>query len=1256
MTDVSVAKESTDCFPIVGIGASAGGLEAVCELISAIPSPCGMAFLVVQHLDPSRSSLLPEILGKQTAMPVVEATDGLPVEADRVYVIPPNTRMMVEGRRISIRPRVPTPGPPMPVDDLLDSLAKDQGSRAIGVILSGSGSDGALGLKAIQDEGGITFAQDEASAQFASMPRAAIALACVDLVLSPRQIAAEIVRIGREGPSIADTTTSGDSANSLRPIFRLLHRACDIDFTHYKRGTIERRLARRMALRQMATVADYVVELENDPVELQALGRDLLIRVTEFFRDPRAFDALVQTVFPRFLEGREPGTPIRIWVAGCSTGEEVYSIAISLVEFLDNRLASTPVQIFATDVSIDALETARSGRYIENIARNVSAERLQRFFVRDGDHYRVGKAIRDLCTFARHNVVSDPPFSRLDLVSCRNLLIYLDPLLQRSVMPLFHYALGSAGVLMLGPSETVGGFSDLFGVIESRHTRLYSKRPRPGRPYAGLLPAVTPSLSVATRAGSVSETRREPTTAELLRREAERKALVRYAPPSVLCDDELNIVEFRGDTAAYLVNPNGPPSANLQRLARPEVFLAISDAVKTVRAEGRAVRKTGLRLETSEGVREASLEVHPVQIGELGGRWFLVFFEGPTRRAGHPPSLGPSFITTVTRAALRAVSRSGADGQDVADVEIARLSAELEAVREQLRATLEEHESAREELKSSEEELLSSNEEFQSTNEELETAKEELQSINEELSTTNDELRYRVRELRDLHDEVARSRDFAEAIIETIAEPLLVLEPDLRVTRANDAFYQTFGTTPAETIGTPLFVLGNRQWNIPALRTLLEEVLPQETSVRDYEISHEFPRIGLRRMRLNAVRVAWPGRALVLLTIDDVTRQHHALELLRTADRQKNEFLAMLAHELRNPLAAIRNGLKLWQRGDADDAVTEAAQEMAQRQLDHEIELVDDLLDVSRITSGIIALRRSAVDLVNAVRQAVAGLQSEIEARRHVISRVLPDTSVTVEGDLIRLEQIITNLVGNALKYTPDGGHIRVSLEHEKDEAVLTVTDNGIGMEKDIIPRIFDIFVQAERTLDRRSAGLGLGLTLVRRLVELHRGTVQAFSAGRGCGSQFVVRLPVLPAGSLMGQAPMGVGGAKPSRTYRILLVDDNVDAAESSAALLRLDGHVVATAADGPTALTLARTVRPEVILLDIGLPDMDGYEVARRLRAMPGQSDTILIALSGYGQQEHLRLSREAGFDRHLVKPADLDQLEALIESARPAGPAEG
>ncbi|WP_279628704.1 chemotaxis protein CheB, partial [Caballeronia pedi] len=423
----TAANEPTSpSFPLVGIGASAGGLEAIFELMAEIPAVSGMAFLVVQHLDPSRRSLLPEILLKKVSMPVVEAVDGMDIEADHLYVIPSNKSMLVEQCRIHLRPRDGTLGPPMPIDDLLDSLAKDQGSRAIGIILSGSGSDGALGLQAVQQEGGITFAQDENSAQYNSMPHAAIALGCVDRVLSPREIAKELMGIGRHPHVRRAPITEVDAPNesvetSLRAIFRLLRNACGIDFSRYKHGTIQRRLSRRMALGQLISVAEYVAVLESDPAEVLALGRDLLIQVTSFFRDPESFDALRQTVFPRLIAESDPKGPLRIWVPGCATGEEVYSIAICLIEYLGEGAANLPVQIFGTDISASALETARAGRYIENIARDVSPERLERFFARGGEHYCVDKSVRELCTFSRHDILSDPPFSRMDLVSCRNL-------------------------------------------------------------------------------------------------------------------------------------------------------------------------------------------------------------------------------------------------------------------------------------------------------------------------------------------------------------------------------------------------------------------------------------------------------------------------------------------------------------------------------------------------------------------------------------------------------------------------------------------------------------------------------------------------------------------------------------------------------------------------------------------------------------------------------------------------------------------
>ena len=1260
-------EEQPASFTVVGIGASAGGLEAISELLAGIAPASGMAFLVVQHLAPLRPSLLPDILSKQTAMPVIEARDGMSIEIDHVYVIPPNASMSVAERQIRLRPRGETLGPPMPVDDLFDSLAADLGVDAIGVILSGNGSDGALGLQAIQGEGGITFAQDPASARHSSMPRAAIGLGCVDSVLSPSDIAREIGRVGRYPKRALDqlelmgpATDPGDQ--SLRPLFRLLRNACNIDFTYYKRGTVQRRLSRRMALRELTSVNDYVTLLDSDPVETQALGRDLLIRVTEFFRDPDTFDELARTVFPRLIGALQSPdlpdsrTPIRIWVPGCASGEEVYSIAICLMEYLDGRGSNMQIQFFGTDVSVDALKTARAGRYIENIARNVSPERLERFFVRDGDHYCVDKSIRSLCTFARHNVATDPPFSRIDLISCRNLLIYLDPMLQRNVMPLFHYALAPDGVLMLGPSESVGASSELFSVIPSVASKLYIKKPRPGRPRMGL-PVTRPTPQMNIAATPLVSGRENASRAELLRREVDRMTLARYTPPSVLCDEELNILEFRGDTAAFLVNPSGPPTSSLKRLARPEVFLAVDEAVRQARLGATVIARHGLRLNNAAGggrARTVALEVHPVQISDVPGRFFLIYFEAPAERAATLRWASRESLVKMAGQAFRnATGRLAQTGHGDKDIEIARLDAELEGSHRHLLAMLEEHETAREDLRASEEELLSSNEEFQSTNEELETAKEELQSVNEELTTTNDELRYRNHELKSAIDEAARARDFAQAIVETMSEPLLVLEADLKITLANRAFYQTFQTSPDQTIGTKLYDLGNEQWNIPALRELLEDLLPQKTTVRDFQITHEFPGIGLRTMQLNAMRVAWPAQALILLTIADVTRQHQAFDRLQSADQQKDEFLAMLAHESRNPLAAIRNGLQVWGSGNADMEGQKIAREAAQRQLDHEIRLVEDLLDVSRITRGIIVLKPEKIDLVETVHRAVEAMRTEFEACRHEVTLALPMDVLPIAADAMRIEQVVINLLGNAIKYTPPGGHIRISVERRFDDALLTLADNGIGMSADLIPTIFDIFVQAERSLDRKAAGLGLGLALVHRLVELHHGSVHAFSEGLNRGSKFVVRLPALPRGTVPDEPLHAAIHAAPEfGIMRILVVDDNVDALESSAALLRIDGHVVQTARDGATALRCAVEFSPDVVLLDIGLPEMDGYEVARRLRLLPELHDTLLIAHSGYGEEEHLQRAREAGFDHHLVKPADLSQLSAIIAVCRERG----
>jgi two-component system CheB/CheR fusion protein len=1249
-------------FPIVGIGASAGGLEAVGELLKNLPADIGMAFIFVQHLAPNHISMLTEILSKKTAMPVTEAIEGAVVEINHVYIIPPNTTMTIADGRLELRPRNDTLGIPMPIDDLFHSLANDQGPNAIGISLSGAGTDGALGMQSIKSEGGITFAQDEKSAQYNSMPRAAVALGGVDFVLPPKAIAEELVRIGRQplrgDQLLSDRESLGEA--DLKKIFQLLHNTCNLDFTHYKRGTIKRRLARRLTVHNFSNIPDYIKFLGAHPEEVKALGQDFLIHVTSFFRDAETFENLFKYVFPRMVEGLSPKVPLRIWIPGCSTGEEVYSIAMCCLEYLSERAIGTQIQIFGTDVSEAALQTARAGIYVENIARNVSPQRLERFFIKTDDHYQVARSVRDLCIFARHDVTSDPPFSRLDLISCRNLLIYLDPLLQKRVLPLFHYALKPEGTLILGPAENIGGFADIFTVHDNKKIKFYIKKSLPAQSQLKYLEdypgkAGSGDTRSSSRFPSNAPLKKKYSEAEQQKREADRITLNHYAPAAVICDKSLNVLEFRGDTSPFLTQPSGAPDINLQKLAKPGLLVEITKAIQKAGNEGMPVRKTGLQAETSGGNKELTIEVIPLQrLAAEEGR-FLIFFEDENRSMSGKKM--PGFWKAFGRLILQELeSGTGKAKKDGKDSDIIRLKRELDDTRDHIRFMTEEHEVAKEELQASQEELLSSNEEFQSTNEELETAKEELQSANEELLTTNEEIRERNRELGTLNDKLKEALNYAETIIKTVTQPFLVLDGDLHIVRANPAFYNTFMTTPEATEQRLLYDLGDKQWDIRELRQFLQALISKDTSFKNYEITHVFPNVGKKTMRLNGTHLAWEEKPQILLAIEDVSDYRTALDTLKDNDRRKNEFLAMLAHELRNPLAPIRNALEIWKHGDAGEKAEKQSQLILERQLKKMVRIIDDLLDVSRITRGVIVLKKEHVDLAQLLRQSIEGVRPRLEERQHELSVSLPQEKIFVKGDVVRLEQIVSNLLINAAKYTEPGGRIEVALEQEEGDALIRVSDNGIGISPELLPHIFDLFVQAERSLDRKQGGLGIGLTLVRRLVELQGGTVHAKSPGLKKGSEFIVRLPLIPESEVVSSATSDVPRSAPFIARRILIVDDNVDAAQTTQMLLELKGHKVEAATDGPSGLKAALAFKPEVILLDIGLPEMDGYEVARHLRALPETKNVMLIALSGYGQAEDLRKSKEAGFDHHLVKPADMTQLLDLISEEREEAPHAG
>lgn len=1232
----SPSPQAGGSFPVVGIGASAGGLEAIGELLAALPEPTGMAFLVVQHLAPAHHSLLSEILSKKTSMPVAEVRDGMSIAPDHVYIIPPNTLLSLAADVLHLEPRAEGPQPSMPVDVLFHSLAEQRGHNAIGVVLSGSGSDGARGVQAIKEAGGITLAQDEASASFSGMPKSAAGTGCVDFVLNPREMGETLARIGKH-PYLNTGTTAKAGEDAFTRAFRLLRESSSVDFTHYKRGTIERRLGRRMALHHLDDLTAYVDLLQDDPSELQALAQDLLIGVTSFFRDPAGLEALEQTVFPALMEGRSPKDALRIWVPGCASGEEVYSIAIGLLEFLGGRGIALPIQIFGSDVSETAIERARAGIYLGSIEADVSPERLRRFFVKLDDHYQIAKSIREVCVFAKHDATRDPPFSRLDLVSCRNLLIYLNQALQRQTLSLFHYALKPHGFLVLGPSESVGQSDDLFEPLDKRR-RIYVRKA------GSRAPAFEPGEAAPAGRHDAARVAAVPALleAERLQREADRVLLARYAPACIVIDEELNVLQFRGRTAAYLEHAPGAASLNLRKLAPPAILIALGPAMQGARRTGAPVRTGSLRLETQDGTRAVRLQVNPFQLPDAGLRGYLVAFE---EEGGEKPhSFWGAFFERVTKVRAGAAQSAG----PVSD-ELARLERELKATREYLHAATEEHEAYKEELKSAHEELLSSNEELQSTNEELVTAKEELQSANEELVTTNDELRIRNRDLVALNEALEEARDYAEAIVETGRAPLLVLDGSLHVMKANRAFYEGFKTRPEETEGRFIYELGERQWDIPKLRELLQEILPQNSRFEGYEMRHDFPGIGEKVMILNARRLGGGKRRaeMILLGIEDITERTRA-EALELADARKDEFLAMLAHELRNPLAPIRLAIDTMRRIGTDNATVKFGQDVIDRQTAHITRLVDDLLDAARITQGKITLRKEPVALAEIIEQALEVSRPFLsEGGEHRLVVVPPSAPIYVDGDAVRLAQVVANLLHNAAKFTPAGGKITLSSESAGKDALLRVSDDGAGIRPELLPHVFDRFVQGDSSPARRHGGMGIGLTLARRIVELHGGSIEAKSEGEGRGSELIVRLPRLEQAPARPPAAAPRSAAGTSASRRVLIVDDNADAAAMLQTVLQMQGHEVRCAFDGAAGLKLAQQFAPHLVLLDIAMPGMDGYHVIRRLREQAGASPPVIAALTGYGRDTEWERMKQAGFERHLVKPVDPRALAALIES---------
>ncbi len=1245
-------------FPVVGIGASAGGLEAFTKLLGNLPSDTGMAFVLIQHLSPSHESFLPEILARATSMPVVEVKDLTRVRANHVYVIPPNVTMGVRGGFLRLIPRGRDERPHLAIDFFFRSLAEDLQTDAIGVVLSGTGSDGAEGLKAIKGEGGISFAQSPNSAKFGDMPQRAISEDHVDFILAPEQIARELERISKH-PFIKQSAPEDDAdlppheRDETDKILQLVKKYSGVDFIQYKRTTVQRRIRRRMVVHKVDRLLDYLTILKANRSEQIALFDDILINVTSFFRNPEVFEKLAATVFPELIKGRKAGDAIRVWVPGCATGEEAYSIAIALLEYLGDRLNEYPIQIFASDLSESCIAKARAGLYLEGIAENVSAERLARYFVKSDKGFRVNKLVRDFCVFAKQDVLNDPPFSRLDLISFRNVLIYLEPVLQRKALAVLSYALKPSGFLVLGNSESPSVAAAFF-TVEEKKEKIYSLNPgstraRPAFARSNQAQDAFPHRPAALAPSIVSDA---------ADRETDRLIASHYAPPSVVINESLEIVQFRGDTSLYLTNPTGRSSFSILKMARDGLGPALRTLIDAVK-KGAIAKSASVSCRQGGKLRSISVEVVPLRSASAH-RNFLILFtadsavsasrSAPTSEAGRP-----------NKASLQEANRVIALTE-----ELAESKAYLESLNRDL-------ESSNQDLQSANEEVLSANEELQSTNEELETAKEELQSGNEELTTVNDELHTRNSELDRLNNDLTN-------LLASIEIPILMIDKNGRIRRVTPAAERAL-SLQASDVGRPMremksnFEVLNLDLDLEQkVYEVVDTMAVTETEIQDRK--GRWFRLQMRPYRTLDNRI--DGAVIALVDIDalkcgltEVSRARAEAEKARASaeagNRAKDVFLATLSHELRTPLTTILSFSQLLRMGSLPPDETKKAVLMIEQSALAQAQLINDLLDVSRIIMGKLALDVQNVDLAAILHAAVESVRPSAEKRSvRLIENKLAE-AMAVRADPIRLRQVFLNLLTNAIKFSKPDSTIDVEVVRVDSPiggvVQVRVRDSGKGIAEKFLPHIFDQFSQADSSSTRSHGGMGLGLAIVRSLTEAQGGSVLAESPGEGKGSTFTVSYPFIEEnatdhglGGLSLYSPAiqspetGEGKEKgPLRltNLKILLVDDDPSARDSIGAVLTSLGATVSAVNSAQAALDVLAEFRPDVLISDLAMPGEDGYGLLKRVRQRsPAQMGRVpALALTAFAGQDDVQRVLQAGFQAHLAKPVDANKLAATI-----------
>ncbi len=1452
---------------VVGVGASAGGLESLEKLFSRLPTHSGLAFVVVQHLSPHFRSMMDELLARRTDVEIRIAEDGVQVHADCIYLLPPGKELLIRDGRLVLKDQELRRGVALPIDQFFRSLAKDLGSRAVAVVLSGSGSDGSRGIRDVHRAGGTVIVESPETAKFDGMPLSALATSMVHHVCRPE----EIVDVLLGEPRAPTDPLDGTEEGSVRAILSLIQQQFGMDFAGYKAGTVTRRIWRRCELLRANSLDDYLVRLE-DPDELGKLYHDLLIGVTEFFRDPEAFEVLEKRIIPELLSRVPPNEDVRVWVAGCATGEEAYSIALLLHEQMCRHQRPVRVKLLATDAHRPALGAADAGVYAESQLVNVSQERRERYFALTSGGYRITPELRDLVVFAAHNLLNDPPFTRMHLITCRNLLIYLEPHAQKRVLSRLHFGLTVGGVLMLGSSENLGQLATEFEPVDEQR-RFFRKRRD-----VNLLDSASIVLGEGLKAS-------RPTGFQANRgRAADTRLLAIYdrlldqfMPPSFLVSEDLTLVDSFGNAEQLLHVVGRRPSNNLLDMIDERLRPVVVGAV------GAALRKRHAVQFAAAGFPEPSpgkgliVAAEPI-VTQPNAVHVLITMSGAAMANLSGGSSGPDAVV------------EGAQARAGGEASVQQLEFALSLTRENLQAAVEELQTSNEELQATNEELVASHEELQSTNEELHSVNEELYTVNAEYQKKISELRelnndiqhlldgtdvgilfldpelnirkytpriasvFRIlphdvgRSIRDIShnlrrpglvDEIAqvlgdgepiedevRSTDGAtlflrilpyhpdegegrepggasvsgvvvtatdisaldaardrldrlSAIVESSDDAIIGKDLSGTVVSWNGGAERLYGYSASEVLGRDVRFLvpeerrhevdefldairrgesvehvetvrlrkdgtrleislgvspiRDRQGVVVGASAIARDITPLRAAHRELARQKErmqmlldstaeaiygldgygictfanwacarmlgysspdelvgkdmhplihyqtqdgspypladcpiFAVLRSGRGAHSADEVMWrkDGTSFAteywsypicrgghvegaVVTFLDITERKRAEAELLAQSARREQFLAMLSHELRNPLSAVLNSAQLLRRVPPDRDSAEHAREVIERQAGQMSRLLDDLLDVTRITRGRIVMHKQVLDLRAPIREAVDATRSLVLAECIELHVELPDNEIPVRADPARMQQVALNLLSNAFGHSGRGQRVSLKAWIEGEEAIIEVTDEGEGIDPELLPRIFDLFVQRDQSVARPHGGLGVGLTVVKSIVEAHEGSVFATSGGAGQGSTFRVTLP-LERVRVQDTGEMDARSAElPRNPLRVLIVEDQDDARETLRMLLEVNGHQVLEATDGQRGLALIEQDRPDVAIVDVGLPGLSGWEVAERVRAQEALSGTRLIALTGYGAVDDVQRTLESGFDHHLTKPAQIDQIEALLGS---------